>query len=288
MRALSPEGERVLHDISARHGFSTNAVQTMLEAVLNGQGQMAQFSHPEFGGSGQWMRGGMTMIGDMFNNGLKGRVDSLCAELCGLVGGPADGLWQGSFQSQTQGGVAHQSQSAGGWGPAEGSQSGLFAPAPPDWWGPDLRWPNSTGAQNGLRYAYFAQARRLAVEVNGQVTVYDTLDHQIGGVSQQQSGSGTVSFSSQYGPVDLASLPVLTVNGQAPLPASPAPTAPATSPGAPAWAAPAPTPVSTPTPTTAGEPDIFATIERLAELHRKGVLSPDEFQTKKAELLARL
>ena len=38
-----------------------------------------------------------------------------------------------------------------------------------DWWPADLRWPNSTGAQNGVRYAYFAQAQRLAIELNGQV-----------------------------------------------------------------------------------------------------------------------
>ena len=30
----------------------------------------------------------------------------------------------------------------------------------------------STGAQNDVRYAYFAQTRRLAIEVNGRVTVY--------------------------------------------------------------------------------------------------------------------
>jgi hypothetical protein len=29
--------------------------------------------------------------------------------------------------------------------------------------------------QNGVRYAYFAQARRLAIEIGGTVTVYDTL-----------------------------------------------------------------------------------------------------------------
>jgi hypothetical protein len=34
--------------------------------------------------------------------------------------------------------------------------------------------------------------------------------------------------------------------------------------------------------------DVFATIERLAELRAKGVLSDDEFNSKKAELLARL
>ena len=47
---------------------------------------MAQFSHLEFGGSGQWMRGGMIMVSDMFNNYLKGRIDGLCNELWGLVG----------------------------------------------------------------------------------------------------------------------------------------------------------------------------------------------------------
>ena len=36
--------------------------------------------------------------------------------------------------------------------------------------GDDGRWPNSTGAQNGVRYAYFAQARRLAIEVRRPVT----------------------------------------------------------------------------------------------------------------------
>jgi hypothetical protein len=38
---------------------------------------MAQFNHPEFAGSGQWMQGGMLMLGDMFNHALKGRVDAL-------------------------------------------------------------------------------------------------------------------------------------------------------------------------------------------------------------------
>jgi len=48
-----------------------------------------------------------------------------------------------------------------------------------------------------VRYAYFAQACRLVIEVDGAVTVYDTLDHHIGGFSQQQSYGGTLSFSSR-------------------------------------------------------------------------------------------
>jgi hypothetical protein len=36
------------------------------------------------------------------------------------------------------------------------------------------------------------------------------------------------------------------------------------------------------------EIDIFAKIERLADLQKKGILSPEEFAAKKAELLSRL
>ena len=32
----------------------------MLESLINGNGSMAQFNHPEFGGSGQSIKGGMT------------------------------------------------------------------------------------------------------------------------------------------------------------------------------------------------------------------------------------
>jgi hypothetical protein len=38
----------------------------------------------------------------------------------------------------------------------------------------------------------------------------------------------------------------------------------------------------------AQETDIFAKIERLADLYKKGILSREEFATKKAELLSRL
>jgi hypothetical protein len=258
MRPLSPAGQQALHDVAQRHGFSFDAVATMLDAVINGNGTMAQFNHPEFSGSGQWMAGGMTMVSDMFNNHLKGRVDSLCSDLSALC-----------FQSSGWYAQAPAPSAAGG--------QALFAPAAPDWWGPDLRWPNSTGSQNGTRYAHFAQACRLAIEVNGRVTVYDTLDHQIGGFSQQQSSTGSMCFNSQYGVVDVGSLPVVSVDGFAPAPAfspTPAPTQ--------NWA------VQNPPMASGNEADVFANLERLADLARKGVLTDSEYQAKKAELLARL
>ena len=315
MRQLSPAGQQAINDIAQRHGFSADATLSMLDSVINGNGSQAQFSHPEFSGSGQWMRGGMTMVSDMFNNYLKGRVDGLCSDLSNLVLSQPDLVRSGSFQSQSQGGSYNgghgsgQAQTSyGGDGPYGQQQqngnnngfgsSSLFVPPAPgtsfDWWPADLRWPNSTGAQNGVRYAYFAQARRLAIELNGQVTVYDTLDHQIGGFSQQQSYGGTLSFNSQYGLIDVASLPVISVDGvtsNAPMNVSVNAS----------MNAPQNLPMNTQAPSSMQNgsgfggnapsgttQDVFATIERLADLRAKGILSDEEFAAKKAELLNRV
>jgi hypothetical protein len=288
MAQLSPIGISAVQDIAQRHGFSFDAVQSMLTSVINGNGSMAQFSHYEFGGSGQWMQGGMTMIGDMFNNYLKGRVDNLCSELSRLISNQSGLIRSGSFQSQTQNG--NTSYNSFGDTSNDGSNpNSLFVavPAQANWWGPDLKYPNSSGGQNGMRYAWFSQARRLAIESNGQVIIYDTLDHNIGGVSQQQSGGYSVTFSSQYGYVDLSRLPVISINGQPPL--APAP------PPAPTYATSysntdqsAYAPVSNSVMSSNRDGDIFASIEKLAALQSRGILSEQEYASKKAELLSRL
>jgi len=318
MRQLTPAGQQAVNDVAQRHGFSAEAVRSMLEAVVNGNGTMAQFNHPEFAGSGQWMRGGMTMVSDMFNDQLKGRIDGLCRELSRLVASEPRLAGGGSFQSQSQGGPgsAQQQSGSGPIGPVS-----LFVPPAAggfdSWWPAELGRPNSTGAQNDVRYAYFVDARRLAIEVGGVVTVYDTLDHRIGGFSQQQSWGGSLTFSSQHGVVDIASLPVVPAGGSTrPAPATPEapisqeavrparvasdaparPTPPASE--TPKWqeavrpSSPAsdasvrPEPVRT-APVTR-ETDVLATIEKLAELHGRGILSDEEFAAKKTELLARL
>ncbi len=174
-------------DIAQRHGFSVDAARTLYQSLQYTGGGLAQFSHPELGGTGQWMPG-MIMIGDMFNNSLKYRVSGLCSDLAALV--------------------------ASGGGPGAVSTGGAAEYTPlrsmEPWWPRDLGQPNSSGSQNDLRYAYFAGPRRLAVSRGGVVTIYDTGDHSIGGVSQQQGGSyGDVTFSSQLGQVSLHQLKIV-------------------------------------------------------------------------------
>jgi hypothetical protein len=277
MSRLSKEGIERLGEIAGRHGVSLDAVEHMLLAVMAGGGTQAQFNHPDLGGMGQWSQGGMTMVGDMFNNALKARVDALATELSALA--REDGLLlparaSSQSQSQSQGGGAPSIMLDG----ADGGGSSLFVPGafrPSRWWPAALGQPASTGAQNDLRYAFFPDSRRLAIDIAGRVTVYDTGDHQIGGFSQQQGGGQSITFTSQHGLVRVADLDVVD-------PAAAAPPAAEQSGHPPAADRPAP-----PAPRAADD-DIFEKIERLAALHAKGILTDKEFETKKADLLDRL
>jgi|SRR5580658_678584 hypothetical protein len=274
MANLTPEGQRIVDQAAQRFGMSTDAVRTLLEALVAGGGGMAQFNHPDLGGMGQWSSGGMIMIGDMFNNGLKNRIASLCAELSDQVG-RNDII---SVRAQSS-----QWQSQGSTGGAPLPASSFFVGGDDrggNWWPRDLGAPGSTGAQNDLRYACFPDRRRLALNVNGQVSVFDTGDHRITGFAQQQGGDQTLTFTSQFGVVGLDSLPL--VSGVAPasgLEQNPP--------------RPAPQQEGRPSNQTAGErspagSDIFGSIERLAGLRDKGLISEEEFSSKKAELLKRL
>jgi hypothetical protein len=94
---LTDQGLEKINELSRRYGLSTDAVITLLQSLLNSNGSMAQFDHRELGGSGQWMPGGMTMVGDMFNHGLKAKVDGLCSELSELLVIQPDATLPASF-----------------------------------------------------------------------------------------------------------------------------------------------------------------------------------------------
>ncbi len=265
MPQLSQAGQQLVQDLSQRHGVSTDAVTHMLIAVSNGNGTMAQFSHPEFGGSGQWMQGGMTMVSDLFNYQLKSRVNNICSDIANQLANHQLVPFSGSFQSQSQNGVSSQTQAAG----AIGSANSLFVPDPEsNWWPSHLGSPNALGSQNNVRYAYFANISRLAVKTGSDVWVYDTLNHQIGGFSQQQGGGSSITFTSQFGTISLSSLPVVTRNGVTQSQPQPMNYAPSSN-------------------SQNGE-SVIDTLERLGGLLQKGYITADEFATKKADLLSRL
>src|SRR5246127_934732 len=91
-----------MNDLARHYGVSVDAVMTLLQALVNSNGTMAQFDHRELGGAGQWIAGGMTMVGDMFNHGLKAKVDGLCSELSQILAAQPFVPFPTGFQSQSQ------------------------------------------------------------------------------------------------------------------------------------------------------------------------------------------
>jgi len=167
--------QKKIDELAAKHAVSADAVRLLAEAVKRGGGSLAQFSHPDLGGTGQWMRGGMLMIGDMFNDRLKARVAALCIDVTGALGD-----------------VALEETSK--------------PRSPTTWWPPEFGTPSAVGGQNAMRYAFFPVSRRLIIDDNGRVSTFETGEHVIIGVSQQQSGHQSLVFSTVKGPLDLASL----------------------------------------------------------------------------------
>ncbi len=296
--SLTPTGEAAVAELAQRYRVSDGAVRALLDAVIRGGGAMAQFSHPELGGSGQWMRGGMTMVGDMFNSGLQSAVSGICSELSAQLAGGAT--------------LVSRPERPGSAADLGGSDISGFGGFGDSWWPAELGRPSSSGGQNDAAYAYFPGPRRLAIRRGQSVTLYDTGDHAISGVQQQQGGRGSLEFTSQFGSFTVDTLPVVDgaagagrAHPQASTP--PAQADPAESPPAAAARPAAPTPPPEAAPPTVAPPtvapptaapvasggvstasEIGSAIETLAGLRDKGFLTDDEFTAKKAELLARL
>ncbi|MGV3603457.1 MAG: SHOCT domain-containing protein [Dyadobacter fermentans] len=265
MKALTTEGRRKVIDIADRYNLQPATVEALLTAIIQGNGTMAQFNIAELGGQGQWMKGGMTMVGDMFNSSLRATVEKLCSELSELVTTTV------LFEER-------ETPSRG-----ESAERGTLGSTPVDTiadhsvspWPAVFGNPTSSGSQNNFRYAYFGHVHRLVIEENGRRTIYDTKHHQITGISQQQGAASSYRFTSEDGPVELSSLEKIADPEKAQQP----------------------TPeilyditanADLRTQDKSPEDIILATIEKLNLLFEKGQISEGEFNEKKKELLERL
>lgn len=283
MSVLTDAGREAVRSGAARYGVSEQAAEAMLHAVIRGNGTMAQFNISELGGSGQWLAGGMTMVGDMFNHGLQATVSGLAGDLS---------------QAMANDQLIER--------PKAGDLTAAYG-----WWPEELGAPSPTGGQNDISYAVFPSTRRLAVRFNDRLHLFDTGDHNIGGVSQSQSGMGlsTLSFQSQNGTLAVTQLaPVAEQQpspepdqqhteepaSQQPTPVAPPakvasevmPQVPTNQQGTVTYD---PSPVATRPAAESSDIDtIISTIEKLAGLRDMGALTETEFEAKKVELLARL
>lgn len=187
--------------IAEENDLSEAAVAELDRALGRGNRRQAQFSHPDLGGSGQWMAGGMTQVGDMFNNDLKAKVDAACSALSSLGTGKNSDSDNGAEAHPDQHDDEHDDQNDD---EKEGTEMDMnmdmdMDMGGSDWWPEDLGSPASSGGQNDSGYAVFPEKKRLAVKSGDDVKVYDTADHDITGVSQQQGSIEDTTFSTSGG-----------------------------------------------------------------------------------------
>ena len=182
--------EQTIAAVAEKHGVSEDAVRVVLHALRRGGGTMAQFSHPEFGGMSQWSRG-MTMVGDMFNDAKRAKLDAVASDLS-------------SYATSNPAPSAPRSGKATGSDRNVGEVSYSSKRTSSNWWPSDLGNPHSTGGQNDMRYAIFTN--RLAIDDKGSVTIYDTGDHDISGIAQAQGSGSTLTLTGRTGLVRVTDL----------------------------------------------------------------------------------
>lgn len=165
-------------ELARRYELSVDAMRELITALQRGHGRAAQFNHPELGGMGQWMAGGMIMIGDMNNHALKAKITKICEELSGHTGEmPTAAMPRSSLMTQMV------------------------------WWPAELGRATMVGEQNNTRYAYFPERHRLVLLKDEVMTTYDTTGYKLTGVSQQQNDNKqNVAFQSDKGTVTVDDL----------------------------------------------------------------------------------
>ena len=150
---------------------------------------MAQFSHADFGGMSQWSPG-MTMVGDMFNNDLKSKLDFICTELASHIAEASSELVNDDRPDAAE--VSYRSAGAQRPMVARRSRNSEFR-----------------GCAERPALRRLSETKRLAIQDGRQIVVYDTGDHKIFAVAQAQSRDQTLTFTSQTGLVRVSELPKL-------------------------------------------------------------------------------
>ena len=191
MMSMSPD---VVSHIAQRYVVSEGAVRELFRALQSTGGKLAQFSHADLGGRGQWMPG-MIMLSDTDDAQTKARIAGLCAEVSAIVQG------RGTSADEQ---LAMPMDSAA-------SSACVTMPAGESWWPASFGHPAATGDQHGIRYAYFPDRDRLLVQQGARITSYDTTGRQITGFAQEQSTASRICFTSERGPFELSELKCVPV-----------------------------------------------------------------------------
>jgi hypothetical protein len=137
----------------------------------------------------------MLMIHAGADRQLRTRVEGLLDEVAAVVRG-----------SETAAPAALQRDPGS---PAAASRVDL--PAGESWWPASYGHPTAHGCQSGIRYALFPGRHCVLVQIGSRIDCYDTADHQVHGVGQQQGHSSRLVLSTATGEVPLDRLECIPI-----------------------------------------------------------------------------
>jgi hypothetical protein len=177
----------VLPEIAQRYQVPESVVRELYRQLQANGGTQCQFSCPELAGQIQWMPG-VVMVSRPTDKALKARVDGLCCELAAVLSG-----------SDTA-------------APAALSRDWQHESTGESWWPGAFGHPATSGEQNGVRYAYFPQQRRLLLQQGARIDAYETGSYHITGAAQQQEHASPLTFASDKGPVPINQLKCVPLN----------------------------------------------------------------------------
>ena len=78
------------------------------------------------------------------------------------------------------------------------------------WPPPQLRRPTSSGTHGNVKFAFFADKKRLLIETDGALQIFDSGAHQIREVDEPGGERPTVEFISQNGRHPICELRLLS------------------------------------------------------------------------------
>jgi hypothetical protein len=199
--------EDVIPSIAQRYHVSLDAAREVERALRATGGRQAQFSHPELGGTGQWMPG-MLMIHAGADRQLRARVEGLLDEVAAVIRGS---------ETASPAALARDPNA-----PAASSRVDL--PAGESWWPASYGHPTAHGCQSGIRYALFPGRRCVLVQVGSRIDCFDTADHKVRGVGQtsassvepQQGHASRLVLTTAAGEIPLDHLECIPIQGESP------------------------------------------------------------------------
>jgi hypothetical protein len=165
------QNTQFIDTIAIKFGLSAETIRQLTYELEKTRGRSARFDIKELGGKGRWELNQTASVGNGFNAALNTVVTDLCTEI-------SERIREGTQveEDATLPSTRKKAQ------PELDDTIGLttISLKPGAWWSEHYgNDPEKTGSVSGMRFAYFAQHRRLILRQGLRNRIFDTEDYNV-------------------------------------------------------------------------------------------------------------